>query len=101
MPLANDKDASGWVTASGREEPTVRQRLADGLLRCDTLAGERQVDLTRMLGRPDDYLSLARGAGASSWVTGVERGYIGIDNEHLLVRFDSDSRAASAELVTD
>jgi hypothetical protein len=34
-------------------------------------------------------------------VTGVERGYIGIDNEHLLVRFDSDSRAASAELVTD
>jgi hypothetical protein len=42
---ANDKVASGWVTASEREEPT--------------------------------------------------------DDEHLLVRFDSDGRAASAELVTD
>ena len=79
----------------------MRQGLADGLLKCDTLAGKRQADLTRMLGRPDDYLSLARGAGASSWVTGVERGYISIDNEHLLVRFGSDGRAASAELVTD
>jgi hypothetical protein len=98
---ANDTDQSVWVEASKREEPTVRQRLADGLIRCDTVAGKRHAELTRMLGNPDDYLSLARGADASSWVTGIERGYISIDNEHLLVRFGSDGRAASAELVTD
>jgi hypothetical protein len=98
---AHDTDYGAWLEASEREEPTVRQRLADGVIECGTLTAKRRVELTRMLGNPDDYLSLARGPGASSWVTGIERNYISIDNEHLLVRFNSAGRAASAELVTD
>ena len=98
---ATDTDQAAWVEASEHKEPTVRQRLADGLIECGTLAGKRRAELTGMLGEPDDYISLARSAHASSWVTGMERSYVSIDNEHLLVHFDSTGRTASAELVTD
>jgi hypothetical protein len=32
------------VEASEREEPTVRQRLADGFIECETLVGKRRAE---------------------------------------------------------
>ena len=96
---AGDSDPSAWGDASRSGEPTIRQRLADRLIECGTLAGRRRAELNRMLGRPDG--GIAHGEDASTWTTGVERGYIHIDNEHLLVRFGADGRATSARLVTD
>jgi hypothetical protein len=95
----DDADGGAWVEANKREEPSVRQRLADGLIECDTLVGKRRAEVMRMLGEP--AVAHVDGEEAASWVTGVERGYINIDNEHLIVRFHPDGRAASAELVTD
>lgn len=54
---ANGTDGHEWVRASEREEPTVRQRLADGLVECGTLVGKREAQLTDMLGGPDDYVA--------------------------------------------
>ena len=96
---AADTDQSVWGEASRSGEPTVRQRLADRLIECGTLAGRRRAELNRMLGAPDG--GIAHGENASTWTTGVERSYIHIDHEHLLVRFGADGRATSARLVTD
>lgn len=98
---ANGTDGHEWVRASEREEPTVRQRLADGLVECGTLVGKREAQLTDMLGGPDDYVAQVDGEEAASWATGIERNYVNIDNEHLFIRFDADGKATSAELVTD
>lgn len=83
--------------------PTPRQRLADALIECESFEGATRTEVRHVLGRPDNYVVHDPGVerGAWSYNLGTERGFFGIDDEHLLVRFDPSRRVRSLELVTD
>ena len=102
-------DSRAWADKdSAREQPgrgpSTRQRLADQLIECETLLGARRTQVWGSLGRPDNYAAQDTRfyeEGTWSYTLGVERGFFGIDDEHLLVRFDPSRRVRSLELVTD
>jgi len=52
----------------------------------------------KLLGRPDNYVAQA---SELSWNTGPERGWFGIDSEHLVAHLGEGRRVKSARLTTD
>jgi hypothetical protein len=73
------------------DPPTRAQRIADGLIRCQTLRGLDQRAVARVLGRPDDTGRSAQVDLADrqwGYTIGPWRGWFPIDYELLTVGFD-------------
>jgi len=102
-------DTRLWADASSADRepgggPSSRQRLADRLVECESLQGASRRQVRKLLGRPDDHVARDRRLdeeGTWSYDLGTERGWMGIDDEHLVVRFGRDERVRSAEQATD
>jgi hypothetical protein len=75
-------DAKVWLAPSSSvgEPPTARQRLADGLIACNTLEGVSVDGARKVLGRPEE-----RDRQSLSYELGPERSLIQIDSEYLNV----------------
>lgn len=69
--------------------PTVRQRLADRVLKCDTLAGRSRIAVRTLLGPPNKG---DRSAGSWRYPIGPERTAIEVDTEYLVVYYSSAGR---------
>lgn len=94
--------AAGWkrdIQAAGRF--SSRQGVADRLLECDALVGRTKREIVRVLGQPQPYGTDFGGRpGSVIYTLGTDRGFIPLDDEHLLIDFDNGV-AVSAEIVTD
>ncbi|MDP8943601.1 MAG: hypothetical protein M3N16_05725, partial [Actinomycetota bacterium] len=75
--------------------PTGRQRLADRFVGCRALEGATTREVRRLLGRPDGYVA------PWSYDLGPERGWVSIDNEHLVIDFDRARGVHRLHLTTD
>jgi hypothetical protein len=73
-------DANLWLSSSSSvgETPTARQRMADGLIACNTLNGVSAQEARKLLGRPD-----VRDREGWSYQLGPERHPMQIDSEYL------------------
>lgn len=100
-----------WDSSSGRGrleagEPRrwtfqLAQKVADRLLECRALLGERKHRIVRVLGEPDALgVDLGGPPGSVIYTLGTDRGFIPLDDEHLLIEFDRGV-AVSAQIVTD
>ena len=81
--------------ALDEDPPTRAQRIADGLIRCQTLRGLDQRGVVRLLGRPDDTGRSAQVDLADrEWNYGIGhwRGLFPVDSELLTVDFDGRGR---------
>ena len=87
-------DAKIWSSPSSSvgETPTARQRLADGLIACNTLNGASVRQLRQRLGRPDE-----RDRQGWSYQLGPERHPMQIDSEYLDVAV-SDGRVVAVSV---
>lgn len=102
-------DARAWASESSYDRepgggPSMRQRLADQLIECETLQGARRGRVREVLGRPDNYVAQDTRFyedGTWSYNIGTQRAGFPIDDEHLVVRFGREGRVRSAELATD
>jgi hypothetical protein len=95
-------DAAAWrenVQKKGYTNTSRRQRMADGLLRWNTLRGKTKAEVEAMLG-PDSDSSYFREYDLVYWL-GPERSFMRIDSEWLVIKFDDDGRVADVRLVTD
>jgi hypothetical protein len=77
----------------------VRLRMVDSLLRRHRLVGMSRAEIAALLGtpHPTEYF---RNYDLVYWL-GPERGFISIDSEWLVIRFDSNDRVAEARIVRD
>ncbi len=85
---------------------TDRQRIADEIVRCGTLMGTSKATVEQLLGEPDNYVAhdpvnRRRGHTNTSYILGLQRSFIQIDNEHLLVQVDRRQRVDLVEIVSD
>ncbi len=93
---SNDREPDGGASA--------RQRLADQLIECGALRVARRSQVRDLLGPPDNYVardSRLYEEGTWSYSLGTERGFIEIDDEHLVVRFGPEGRVRSMARATD
>lgn len=94
-------DRAGWRSAGGEGRSGLlggasqRQRLADRMIACQTLAGRRRSDVRHLLGRPD-YPSRA---SRYYYELGGGRSAGPLDNEFLSVRFDRRARVETVAIV--
>lgn len=91
-------DAILWSDPE-RIKDGVRLGMADRLLARATLIGLTRPQLAAMLGEPPptSYFS----DWDVAYRLGMERGFISIDSEWLVIRFGPDGRVAQARIVTD
>lgn len=92
-----------WRRALGQRRlsafPSRLQVLADDLVRCGQLDGERYAAVRALLGRPDTT-EIVRGRRVADWELGLERdSFFQVDNEFLSLRFDRLDRLRSLEFV--
>lgn len=90
-----------WISGSNHSYDflKLRNRMADGILISDGLLGKDRLAVIERLGQPTNT------AKFDSWDLvyrlGNERGFISIDSEWLVIRFDSSGRVSKASLVRD
>src|SRR6185503_12498840 len=91
-------DANLW-TDPIRVEKGIRLRMADSLIARGTLQGKTRDEVVALLGAPRD------GDYFSDWDLvywlGPERGFISIDSEWLVIKFDREDRGADVQIITD
>lgn len=91
-------DHVGWATpADGDEEP--RLEMADELIARSMLDDKTRAEVLSMLGEPngDGYFT----DFDLVYRLGMERGFLSIDSEWLVVRFDREERVAEYRIVRD
>ena len=94
-------DAGIWRTGENvhwRDE-APRLRMADGLVERRALLGKTRAEIVEMLGAPTETAKFSS-YGLVYWL-GLERGFMSIDSEWLVVGFDANGRAAEAMIVRD
>jgi hypothetical protein len=93
-------DRAGWDAGGvdARDSRHRRHRMADSLVASHTLQGKTRAQIIELLGAPE-------ASGISTWdmsyLLGDERGFISIDGEWLVLRFDPAGRVNQAAVVTD
>jgi hypothetical protein len=94
-------DSAVWKESLAKNDRnfSVRQKMVDDLLRRLPLLGMKHDQVIDLLGIPPDY-GYFRDYDLVYWL-GDERGFISIDSEWLVIRFDADDRVSEARLVTD
>lgn len=73
--------------------------MAEGLVRKRALLGKRRAEIEDMLGPPSD-VGYFRTYDLVYWL-GLERGFMRIDSEWLVVRLDATGTATEARIVND
>lgn len=91
-------DRTAWQ-ADSTAELGVRQAMVDRLLARRTLVGKTRAEVVDLLGEPSPTEYFQR--WDLIYRVGMERGYISIDSEWLVLRLGTDGRVAEARLVTD
>lgn len=92
--------APAWRAAAGQNGPvTARGCMVDDYLRRHPPVGRTRAEILRELGQPRPT-SYFREYDLVYWL-GSERGFMAIDSEWLVIRFDSAGRAIEGRLVTD
>lgn len=81
-------------------EPELRTRIADDLLNNYELAGKTEEEIIALLGKNDTDIGYFNADNRYVYCLGAERGFIGIDNEWLIINF-VDGRASEYNLITD
>lgn len=91
-------DRAAWQ-ANATAESGVRQAMADRLLARRTLVGKTRAEIVDLLGEPPptEYFK----EWDLVYRLGMERGFISIDSEWLVLRLGTDGRVAEARLLTD
>ena len=89
-----------WWSVSDYRDPFHRkQRIADGLVLSRTLIGLSREEIELKLGVPPETSYF------SNWdlvyPLGQERGFISIDSEWLVIRFDGQGTTSEARVVRD
>lgn len=79
---------------------SIRQQMVDDLLATHLHVGMTRDDVLALLGPDDETAPFPRGAAASVYWLGAERGFP-VDSEWLLLDFDAGSKLARARLATD
>jgi hypothetical protein len=94
-------DRAIWLQSENAKTSSDAPRLsmADGLVSSRALLGKSQSEVEAMLGAPTQTNKF-RDYDLVYWL-GAERGYISIDSEWLVVRFDKTSKASEAKIVRD
>jgi hypothetical protein len=83
-------NVKNWNTARSTDgdAPTDRQKIADEVVRCESLDGMRKADVRRLLGPPmDDIVDKRVGFRGYRYVIGEGRGISAADPEYLVVEF--------------
>ena len=91
-------DGSKW-NDEARMRDNGRSRMADRLLARRSLRGKTKNEVLALLGIPraTEYF---RDWDLVYWL-GSERGFISIDSEWLVLKFNSEGRVSDAKIVTD
>lgn len=93
-----------WQASPTREDPDfkhpVRQRMVDDLIRRRLLSGGTRDAVESLLGPPDDT-AYFREYDLVYMLGPERRSLFSIDDEWLVIRFDSSGRASEVRLVTD
>lgn len=76
-----------------------RLSMADGLVSSRALLGKSRSEVEAMLGTPTQTNKF-RDYDSVYWL-GAERGYMSIDSEWLVIRFDKTNKASEAKIVRD
>src|SRR5687767_433299 len=96
-PVGRAFDPSAW-NDENQVKDGVRQAMADRIIARRTLSGKTRADVVAMLGEPPK-------TGVSDWDLrywlGPERGFMSIDSEWLVVRFDANDRVSEYRIVPD
>lgn len=104
-----DFDSQAWKAAAGQSGiPRTEDRLTmvDDLLDSGVLDDKSLSEVLELLGPDDGPEGTGYGAGYFRnwdlvyWL-GTERGFIGIDSEWLVVKFDSTDRVSRCRIATD
>lgn len=90
-------DSRKWIEAD-RSNTNVRQRMVDDLLKTHSLVGKSRTEIEALLGPPTE--DSPRGNFDLIYWLGPERGFIQIDSEWLLIRFEND-RVIEVKVRTD
>lgn len=91
-------DRAAWQ-ADATAESGVRQAMADRLLAHRTLVSKTRAEVVDLLGEPSSSEYFRE--WDLVYRLGMERGFIGIDSEWLVLRLGTDGRVAKARLVID
>jgi hypothetical protein len=99
-PVAFDRSA--WLAGETADfsPDAPRLRMADSLIGSRILAGKLRSEVEAMLG-PDSDTGKFRDRYDLVYWLGAERGFISIDSEWLVLRFDSGGRVVEARTVRD
>jgi hypothetical protein len=92
-------DAARWATADPDDPRHTRSRIADWMLENGTLSGKTREEVVSLLGKP-----LPPGSFRDyefAYNLGRERSLASVDNEMLVIRFDSKGRVSEASIVRD
>lgn len=94
-------DRTVWLQGENAKSSseTPRLSMADGLVNTRDLIGKTRSEVEAMLGTPTQTNKF-RNYDLVYWL-GAERGYMSIDSEWLVVRFDKNNKASEAKIVRD
>ncbi|MEZ6031348.1 MAG: hypothetical protein R3C46_16600 [Hyphomonadaceae bacterium] len=96
-PLPFDRER--WDAEVNDTDDETRHRMADGLINSNALLGKRRADIVALLGEPP-ATNYFREFDLVYWL-GLERGWIRLDSEWLVMRLDANGRVTEAGIVTD
>jgi len=94
-------DQAVWLGGekAGFSSDAPRLRMADGLLASRILEGKSRAEVESMLGSPT-RTNKFRDFDLVYWL-GAERGFISIDSEWLVIRFDAGNSVNMVSIVRD
>lgn len=91
-------DAVAWQAGQSRTDG-VRVRMVDDLLRRHSFQGMTREQVIGLLGEPDKT-GYFKDWDLVYWL-GPERGFMSIDSEWLVIRFDSQQKVTDFRMVSD
>lgn len=81
------------------DKPYPRRGMADSLLKERALHGKTREEVERLLGEPTNTEYFAD-YDVVYWL-GPQRGFLALDSEWLVIRFDDSNRVTEYEIKTD
>lgn len=99
-PPVSTFDSKTWKDLEQTNQaPYVRRPMADELLEQRALHGKTRAEVLDMLGEPTESEYFADW-DVVYWL-GPQRGFMAIDSEWLVIRFDESGRVSEAKIATD
>lgn len=99
-PPVSTFDSKTWKDQElTNQEPYPRRTMADELVSQRTLVGKTRAELLELLGEAPKTEYFADW-DVVYWL-GPQRGFMAVDSEWLVIRFDESDRVAEAKITTD